>query len=94
MPQAGTTRYIVPEMSGVNSLAYVSNRSASCEVASFCLSLASGPVHVYMQVLGRDYDRASDIWSAGVVMYILLCGQPPFRGATNTGTLRDIRSGE
>jgi serine/threonine protein kinase len=44
-------------------------------------------------VLKQDYDSLSDIWSAGVVMYILLCGHPPFKGSTETGTLRQVKAG-
>jgi serine/threonine protein kinase len=44
-------------------------------------------------VLNQDYDSLSDIWSAGVVMYILLCGHPPFKGSTETGTLRQVKAG-
>jgi serine/threonine protein kinase len=46
------------------------------------------------EVLNQDYDRLSDIWSAGVVMYILLCGHPPFKGSTETGTLKKVKAGE
>lgn len=48
-----------------------------------------------LQVLGNAGHQCScDVWSAGIILYILLAGYPPFNGASERSILNRIKKGQ
>uniref|UniRef100_A0A3B4FJC2 Serine/threonine kinase 33 n=2 Tax=Haplochromini TaxID=319058 RepID=A0A3B4FJC2_9CICH len=75
------------------------------KVADFGLSVKTGGVGIenimthacgtliYMapeMMSGRGYTQWCDVWSIGVIMYMLLCGEPPFVSKTRKNLLKKI----
>jgi len=51
------------------------------------------PHFVAPEILEGKYTQACDIWSVGIILYILLCGYPPFRGQNDKEIMEKIKNG-
>lgn len=49
------------------------------------------PYFIAPEVLTGRYDAMCDVWSIGVIMYILLSGHLPFSGSTDAETFSRVR---
>ena len=50
--------------------------------------------YVAPEVLRRSYGYEADVWSIGVIIYILLSGMPPFYASTEMGIFKEILHGQ
>lgn len=64
-----------------------------CVNGQFLQQKFGTPYYVAPEVLKKHYDKQADIWSAGVILYILLCGYPPFGGKTDAKILQRVEKG-
>ena len=48
------------------------------------------PYYVAPEVLRGEYDEKCDLWSIGALCYIMLSGQPPFKGSSNNEIFNKI----
>lgn len=54
---------------------------------------AGTPYYMAPEVLERNYGLECDNWGMGVIMYVLLCGYPPFYGQNDDEIYERIRKG-
>jgi len=91
-------------LAGSGDLAYPADGKEFVKIADFGLSKDFGeeqlqtscgtPDYVAPEVLmGEPYDMSVDIWSIGVITYVLLCGFPPFYGENQKELFENIMSG-
>lgn len=50
--------------------------------------------YIAPEVLNEKYDQKCDIWSCGVILYILIFGKPPFNGSTDESIFSKIKKGK
>ncbi|CAI5461870.1 unnamed protein product [Closterium sp. Yama58-4] len=57
-------------------------------------TMAGSAYYIAPEVLNNNYGMEADMWSVGVILYILLCGLPPFWAEKEEGIFEAIKTGK
>jgi calcium-dependent protein kinase len=67
--------------------------SSEFEAGSKMKEIYGTAYYIAPEVLSFDYNEKCDIWSIGVILYILLSGRPPFDGNDDKEIIKKVRIG-
>jgi calcium-dependent protein kinase len=51
------------------------------------------PYYIAPEVLSKSYGPKCDVWSCGVIAYIMLGGKPPFNGENDKEIMKAVKKG-
>jgi calcium-dependent protein kinase len=60
-------------------------------IASKKNKLIGTSYYIAPEILQLDYDEKCDIWSAGVILYILVTAAPPFDGENDRQIMENVK---
>jgi len=66
-----------------------------CKSGDFLKTRCGTPAFVAPEiVLGTPYNEMCDMWSVGCLLYMIICGYPPFQGKDHNELFRKIRASD
>lgn len=82
---------LVEEIDGIENLKIIDFGTSSMISPNEKLTKKTGTsFYIAPEVLYGKYNEKCDVWSCGIIMYILLCGGPPFNGNNNNEIFQAI----